>query len=81
MSQFSRTSVLLCEGLLLCEFCRSVVLEEQKKCWRGFYEFCQLILFLFTLVPRRVILHRIVLVSVWKGGGGFLTFGSNEVVA
>lgn len=81
MSQFFRTTVLICEGLFRCEFCRSVVLEEQTKCWCGFYEFCQLILLLLTLVSRRVILHRIVLESVWKGGAGYLTLGSNEVVA
>lgn len=76
MSQFSRTTVLLCQGLFLCEFCRSVALEEERKCWCGFYEFCQLIFFLLTLVSRRVILHRIVLESVWKGGTGYLTLGS-----
>lgn len=61
--------------------CRRVVLEEQKKYWCGFYEFCQLILLLLTLVSRRVILHRIVLESIWKGGAGYLTLGSNQVVA
>lgn len=81
MSQFSRTTVLICEGLVLCEFCRSIILEEQKKCWCGFFEFCQLLFFLFTLVSRRLRLHRIVLESVWKGAAGYLTFESYQVVA
>lgn len=81
IDQFSRTTVLVCEGLVVWEFCRSVVLEEQKKCWCGFYAFCLFMFFLLTLVSRRVILHEIFLESVWKGGAGYLTLGSNEVIA